>query len=377
MNNSLAALEADCAAPSPIAQAGAKELPPLVVDAGELLGRVPPEPDYIVNGMFETLCRVMVVGSSKTKKSFLVLLLGIVIACGRAFLGHGVPRPRRVLLVNLENAPDWQHRRLLAMCDKMTIDADALGSRLAILNGRGRSVGLSGIESEAVRHHAEVIILDPLYKLDGGADESDMRERKLLVGELEAMQARTGAALVYVHHDPKGRPGDRDIRDRGAGSSVINRDVDCTLALTPWGDDTDPDADNLIVLSILARNSKPIRDTTLVFQDGAFAVDPANREPIKATSKAFNGSGRARPFDAAAAVGLVDARPMVKGEYRAAIAAFGGTRDGRDAFILQAITTGQLIQRQTGQREKLIGTQRAFDLKLGPHVSNTSERPET
>lgn len=379
MADNLAALESDCAAPPPSAgvQAGGKEPLPLVVDAAALLGRVPPDPDYIVDGMFEAGSRVMVVGSSKTRKSFLVQQLGLSVACGLDFLGHGVPRPRRVLLANLENAPDWQHRRVLAMCATLSITAGALGDRLAILNGRGRCVGLSGIEAEAVRHHSEVVILDPLYKLDGGADESDMGERKRLVAELEAMGTRTGAALVYVHHDAKGRPGDRDIRDRGAGSSVINRDVDCTLALTPWGDESTPDADNLIVLSILARNSKPIRDAALVFQDGAFAVDPAGREPFKATSKSFNGGGRAKPFDAAAAVGLVDARPMVKGEYRAAIAAFGGTRDGRDAFILEALADKRLIQKPHGQRERLIGTPRAFELGLQPHTPDVSEEPET
>lgn len=381
--NSLGALEADCATPprSPDAQPAAGAGAPLVVDAAALLGSVPPDPDYIVNGMFEAGSRVMVVGSSKTRKSFLVQQLGLSVACGLDFLGHGVPRPRRVLLANLENAPDWQHRRVLAMCDTLSITAAALGDRLAILNGRGRCIGLSAIEAEAVRHRAELVILDPLYKLDGGADESDMGERKRLVAELEAMGKRTGASLAFVHHDGKGRPGDRDIRDRGAGSSVINRDVDCTLALTPWGDEIDPDADNLIVLSILARNSKPIRDVTLIFQNGAFAVDPAGREPFKATSKSFNGAGRSRPFDAAAAVGLVDARPMVKGEYRAAIAAFGGTRDGRDMFIVEALADKRLVQKPHGQREKLIGTPRAFELGLTPHTSDTSDirkcEPET
>ncbi len=373
MPDNLTALEADCAAPAPAAAQAAAA--PLVVDAAALLGSVPPPPDYIVNGIFEAGSRVMAVGSSKTRKSFLVQQLGLSVACGREFFGHGVPRPRRVLLANLENAPDWQHRRLLAMCATLSINANQLGDRLAILNGRGLGVDLPMIEKEAVRHRAELVILDPLYKLDGGADESDMSERKRLVAELATLGKRTGAALVYVHHDAKGRPGDRDIRDRGAGSSVINRDVDCTLALTPWGDETDPEVDNLIVLSILARNSKPMRDVTLVFADVAFSVDPSNREPVKATSKGYNGARGARPFDAAAAVGLVNGRPMVKGEYRRAIAAFGGTRDGRDMFIVEALADKRLIQKQHGQREKIIGTPRAFELKLEPTETFGAETP--
>lgn len=62
-----------------------------------------------------------------------------------------------------------------------------------------------------------MIILDPLYKLDGGADESDMAGRKRLVAELERMSERTGAALVIVHHDPKGAAGTATSGTGGRG----------------------------------------------------------------------------------------------------------------------------------------------------------------
>lgn len=269
----LGALAADCAD----ASEG-------MVNAADLLATRPPAPDYIVDGVFETGSRVLLVGSSKTRKSFLALQLAVAVASGRDFVGLTVPRACRVLLANLENADAWQHRRLLAMCAKLNVTADLLGDRFLILNGRGKGVDLGMIEAEAVRHRAGLVICDPLYKLDGGADESNMEERKRLVAELETIGARTGAALVYVHHDAKGRPGDRDIRDRGAGSSIINRDVDATLALTPWGDDHDPDSASLTVLSLLSRNAPPQPDATLVFESGAFHADPS-RPPFKATSR--------------------------------------------------------------------------------------------
>jgi len=254
-----------------------------VANVAEWLGRTPPPPDYILDGVFETGSRVMLVGSSKTRKSFMAAQLAVCIATGQGFIGIRVPKPRRLLLANLENARDWQHRRFLAMCKKMGVTAEMLGDRLSVLNGRGKNFTLEDIEEEAVRHRADVIICDPLYKLDGGADESNMEERKHLISKLGEIGARTNAALVYVHHDAKGMAGDRDIRDRGAGSSIINRDVDATLALTLWGGENDSDKDNLIVLSVLSRNAPPRPDMTLVFDDGLFIHD-ADRTPVKATS---------------------------------------------------------------------------------------------
>lgn len=264
------------------------------VNACDLLGTRPPAPEYILDGVFEKMARVLLVGSSKTKKSFASLQLGVCVAGGKDFCGIEVKRPHRVLLVNLENSRDWQHRRFLNMCQALQIDAGALGDRLAILNGRGKGVDLAQIEGEAVKHGAELIILDPLYKLDGGADECNQEERKRLIVELEAIGESTGAALVYVHHDGKGQAGDRDIRDRGAGSSIINRDVDATLALTRWGNQKDEDAESLTVLSVLARNAPPRPDLSLVFDAGAFFHDP-DREPCKATSK--QGQGRTMQGD--------------------------------------------------------------------------------
>jgi hypothetical protein len=209
--------------------------------------------------------------------------LAVCLATGQGFIGIRVPKPRRVLLANLENARDWQHRRFLAMCKKMGVTAMMLGDRLAVLNGRGKNFTLEDIEEEAVRHRADVIICDPLYKLDGGTDESNMEERKHLISKLGEIGERTNAALIYVHHDAKGMAGDRDIRDRGAGSSIINRDVDATLALTLWGGENDSDKESLIVLSVLSRNAPPRPDMTLVFDEGLFVHD-ADRTPVKATS---------------------------------------------------------------------------------------------
>ena len=345
----------------------------LAVNAADWLECEPPPLDYVLEQVFERDSRVLLVGSSKTRKSFLALQLAICVATGIKFLSFNVPKPRRVLLVNLENSDGWQHRRFRGMCATLGVTKEMLGDRLSILNGRNRCLTLEKIEEAAIRFRAEVIILDPLYKLDGGADESDMAERKRLVAELERMSARSGAALVVVHHDPKGSPGDRNVRDRGAGSAVINRDVDATLAMTMWAE-ADENADNMMVLSVLARYSPPRNDMSLVFTDLAFIYDP-DRTPCKATSKtrAF----ATPPFNESAALALVAERGMTKMAYREAIKGLGGTRDGREAWLQKAFQEGRLVERRKGKRDKLISTPQALELDLSPNTSDTSRPSET
>ena len=68
----------------------------------------------------------------------------------------------------------------------------------------------------------------------------------------DELAEQTGAAIIYVHHDTKGSPGDKDIRDRGAGSNVLGRDYDACVTLTAHA--SDPDA---TVVEVLLRNFPP------------------------------------------------------------------------------------------------------------------------
>ena len=247
--------------------------------ADEWLTSEPPEPDYIIEGLFEVKSRVMLIGASKTKKSFAALQLAVCVATGVDFVGCHVPKPRRVLLVNFENPEQWQHRRFRNMA--ATLKLASTEGRLAILNARGKPVDLAVIEAEALRHKAELVLIDPVYKIPDAGEENDQEKRMALIAKFDALGERTGATVLYTHHDPKGDSASRGIRDRGSGSNILNRDVDCTLTLDRWGKPDDPDAANLTVLDVLTRNAKEEPERTLCFNRGAFFHDP-DREPFKA-----------------------------------------------------------------------------------------------
>jgi RecA-family ATPase len=64
-----------------------------------------PEPLPLVEGILHQGETILVVGRPKMGKSRLVQQLTIFLSRGEPFLGHRVPEPRKVLLVDLENRP--------------------------------------------------------------------------------------------------------------------------------------------------------------------------------------------------------------------------------------------------------------------------------
>jgi RecA-family ATPase len=225
-----------------------------VVDAGDWIDTEPPELDQVIVDMLDAGDKMAVLASPKQRKSWFVLQLSVALAAGghSRFLNWDLNRPRRVLYVQFEIREHHCHRRMRRICWAMGIRKSDLNGRLKIISARG--LGLSGADGlEQIRHAVEafkpeVIVLDPIYKLVEGA-ENAAEDLKELLAAFDQLAEKTGAALIYVHHDCKGNPGDRDIRDRGAGSNVLSRDYDVCVTLTPHST-----AKGVTVVETLLRN---------------------------------------------------------------------------------------------------------------------------
>jgi RecA-family ATPase len=99
------------------------------------------------------------------------------------------------------------------MGQSMGITPNKVQDRLRILH-------LAGQENPKVRIQqasagSDIVICDPLYALcNGGETIEDLREPLRWLRRLAVQRV----AVLFVHHDAKGTPGDRDTRDRGSGS---------------------------------------------------------------------------------------------------------------------------------------------------------------
>jgi len=253
-------------------------LPAPIVDVRDWLRTDPPPVDPVLVDVFDVGDKVAIIGASKTRKSFYALQKAVCVAAGIDFLAWKVARPRRVLVVQMEIQTRHYWRRVRRMCQALGIHPDALGDRLHVVNGRGKGITMDHLKQYAEAIRAEVIIVDPLYKLNHGDENSAEVMSALLAGFDEVAQA-SGAAVSYVHHDAKGSPGDRETRDRGSGSGVIGRDYDACITLTEHRDQEDA-----LVIRALLRNYPPQEGFPIVWKDDCFRVD-YNLEAIHATSQ--------------------------------------------------------------------------------------------
>jgi hypothetical protein len=232
-----------------------------IINAADWLESEPAEPDQIMENTFDASDKVAIIGSSKLRKSFFLQQMILSMATGRDFLIWKITKPRKILHCQFEIKDHHFHRRIKRMARAMGITAEDLGDRLQIINARGLGIsgpeGIERIQAAAQDFHPEVFSFDPLYKLTTGV-ENDAQDAKIILNSFDKLAEQTGAAPIYVHHDAKGSPGDRDIRDRGAGSNVLGRDYDACIVLTAHSQD--PDA---TVVEILLRNYRPQEPFTI------------------------------------------------------------------------------------------------------------------
>lgn len=239
---------------------------------------IDPDPvDAVVSNLFDTGDKICIIGPSKSFKTFIVLQLALSIAAGRDFLVWKIPKARRVLMVQLEVKETHFHGRVRKVWAAMGITS--LDGRFEIANGRGMDVVVSGIATKAVEVNAEVVIIDPIYKLLKG-DENSARDWKPLLAEFDQL-AETGVAVVYVHHDAKGAAGDRQAQDRGAGSGILARDYDCALTITPHAT-----GGALKVIEAIKRNYPSEPAFTAMWEDGVFEL--SDKAPLAMTSRSSN-----------------------------------------------------------------------------------------
>ena len=334
------------------------------IDARKWLENEPPEPDQIFADAFDAGDKVSVIGSAKMRKSFFVLQAAICMAAGRDFLTWKIQKPRRLLLAQFEIKDAHFHRRVRNMARALGITSEDIGDRLLFFNCRGITgeTVIDRIGAEAKKFRAEVVIFDPLYKLTTG-DENSAKDMKPALAAFDRLAEATGAAVLYVHHDAKGSAGDRDSRDRGAGSNVGRRDDDFTITMTAH--DTDEES---VVVDCLWRNYKPRDPFTATWTErGCFEYMP-DLPAVKKTSKSRSATTTARPEIESyqdPARGLVAKKPMPISVFRDKIQAMAGMTQARQKCLVDTLLDdGKLAQydeRGRGYHKSWIGTPKQIE----------------
>ena len=205
-----------------------------VEDGAEMVNRDMLHVEQIIEGILPEKAKLSVVSSAKSYKTWLTIHLALAISTGTEFLGHKTKR-QKVLYIDLELKSQTFTQRLQAVSSRLNVKPEKQWLSHLALRGK-----LSGIRPRELINKiikigrdrgAEVVIIDPLFKLNTEGDENSSRDQTLLFNELDRLTTEGGFTLVLNDHSGKGYQFEKDPLDVMRGSSAKAGDLDAVMVL--------------------------------------------------------------------------------------------------------------------------------------------------
>ncbi len=190
-------------------------------------------PDYaeeLIEGILRQGHKMLLVGPSKSGKSFSLIELCIAIAEGTKWMGRQC-KQGDVLYVNFElDRASCLHRFKDVYQTLGLVPNNA--NRIFVWNLRGKTPALDQLVPKLIRRAEKkkyiAVVVDPIYKVITG-DENSASEMAKFCNQFDKIADALGASVIYAHHHSKGAQGGKKSMDRASGSGVFARDPDALL----------------------------------------------------------------------------------------------------------------------------------------------------
>lgn len=190
-------------------------------------------PDYaeeLIEGILRQGHKMLLVGPSKSGKSFSLIELCIAIAEGTKWMGRQC-KQGDVLYVNFELDRASCLHRFKDVYQTLGLTPNN-ANRIFIWNLRGKTPALDQLVPKLIRRAEKkkyiAVVVDPIYKVITG-DENSASEMAKFCNQFDKIADALGASVIYAHHHSKGAQGSKKSMDRASGSGVFARDPDALL----------------------------------------------------------------------------------------------------------------------------------------------------
>jgi hypothetical protein len=205
---------------------------PEIAKACEFLVADLPMPPQIISGVLHQGSKLLIGGSSKSYKTWTLIDLAVSVATGTPWIGFSTTAAR-VLYVNLELQEVFFQHRIKEILSHKRLE---INDQLDVWNLRGYAADYRALVPKIrarIRDEGYLlVIIDPIYKVLGAADENSARDITDLVNTFEKLAIETGSAVLLAHHFAKGNASAKDFIDRISGSGVFLRDPDSYVCFT-------------------------------------------------------------------------------------------------------------------------------------------------
>lgn len=199
---------------------------PIVHDVSEYIGWQIQRPEFYIQDLLPKQGVMLVYGSPKVKKSWLVQHLAFSVSIGDEWLGFRT-EAGRVLLSNFEISPIAYFWRLRSMAQHFTLQEQTLYETSPMLMYLDEEENFNNFRAMVREVSPKVIILDCLAACFGG-DENDGAQMARWIEKMSELKSENDASLVIVHHTNKSLQTNTNV-DRARGHSRLAGWVD-TLA---------------------------------------------------------------------------------------------------------------------------------------------------
>lgn len=190
-------------------------------------------PDYaeeLIEGILRQGHKMLLVGPSKSGKSFSLIELCIAIAEGTKWMGRQC-KQGDVLYVNFELDRASCLHRFKDVYQTLGLTPNN-ANRIFVWNLRGKPPALDQLVPKLIRRAEKkkyiAVVVDPIYKVITG-DENSASEMAKFCNQFDKIADALGASVIYAHHHSKGAQGGKKSMDRASGSGVFARDPDALL----------------------------------------------------------------------------------------------------------------------------------------------------
>ena len=200
----------------------------------EILSEPEPEERYVLKPVFERGDKGFVVSSYKTGKTLFLIQLALCLSSGIPFLGFEVPSPVKVLYVRFELKDSRFRKRLDLMVnglggfDKVKIEPIFELTRGFNITWQKDFEWLLDLVE---KHEAEVLLLDPLYKI-APLDIKDTANAMPLITRYDSIIGTyPDLSIVTAHHMRKQAGNEKDSWDSTYGPMFFFADMDFEIRI--------------------------------------------------------------------------------------------------------------------------------------------------
>lgn len=207
-----------------------------IVSSKSLVDLIDCPVDYVLSPLFPKGCLVLLQGNPKSGKSVFALYCSMCSSLGAwGDTSFSVPKPANVLLMEYEDSASLVAKRLNKYISGLGLTREDFPQNLFFSDypefWLDSAKHVDALIAEIATRKLDLVVIDTLSHVHRAENENAASDIKPAMAALKRIAKKSGACIVAIHHSAKGSS-ERNIAERGRGSSVIAAAADVII---DWG----------------------------------------------------------------------------------------------------------------------------------------------